>query len=430
MLTAGTAKRIITPPVGVELSGYAGRPGPSSGVHDDLYAKALVADDGNTRIAILTLDILALSITQANRIRELSAQKSGIRPENIMVTCSHTHSGPAVERLRRCGLCDEKYIEWMMDAASDVVGKAARETESVSLLAAKGRSDLAVNRRTIVNGKVGIDADPNGPADHEIGVLIVKTADRYKAVLYNYGCHNVVLGQDNTLVSADWAGSASSNIEESTRANVLFLQGCGGDINPRIRGGYDIVEEAGSLVASEVIGATVGAQPVNGPIAARSKIIDLPIVPLPSIEELERIAEDSARLVKQEVEGENRKAFVDINEARRLWAVEMADLKRRGDCPITLKVEVQAMRLGDARVVGLPGEPFTGLGTSIKSGISNVYVAGYANGVTGYLPTSEAYNEGGYEVDESHRYYSTGMMVGPQSPDILISTARELLAAI
>lgn len=426
MLTAGTARSVITPPVGVELSGYAGRPGPSTGIHDNIYAKALVIDDGSTRVGILTLDILALSIPQARKVRELAAEKSGIRPENILAACSHTHSAPAVQRLRCCGTPDEGYVEWMMHTAADTLGEAVKKTEPVSLLSATGHSGLGFNRSTMIDGKI----NPDGPVDHSLGVLILKSSDGIKAILYNYACHNVVLGQNNTLLSGDWAGNVSQKIEDATGADAFFLQGCCGDINPIIRGGFEEVEEVGAMVASEALKSLLTAKPADGAISVRIKTLKLPVNPPPSIEDLEKIASEAAKMRDQEIAGENKRGTVDTHEAKRLWAVEMIEMLRKGGCPNVLEAEVQAIRLGGVRLVTLPGEPFVCLGTSIKSGRENIFVVGYANGVTGYLPTAEAFTRGGYETRDSFHYYDTGVIVGPEAEDMLVSTARELIGKV
>ena len=93
-LKAGLAKAVITPPVGTQLSGYAGRTDPSTGVFDDLYAKALVMDDGQTRIALVVCDIIGLGREMVAEIREAVTAQTGICADHTMITCTHTHCGP------------------------------------------------------------------------------------------------------------------------------------------------------------------------------------------------------------------------------------------------------------------------------------------------------------------------------------------------
>ena len=93
-LKAGMAKAVITPPVGTQLSGYSGRTDPSTGVLDNLYAKALVFDDGNERLALVVCDVIGFGIDMVNEMRDIIQKRSGIKPDNTMITCTHTHTGP------------------------------------------------------------------------------------------------------------------------------------------------------------------------------------------------------------------------------------------------------------------------------------------------------------------------------------------------
>src|SRR5688572_26675066 len=102
-LKAGAAETVITPPLGVDLTGYGGRPGPASGVHSDLYARALVLELGDTRLALVALDVLGLDFDLVRQTRMLVEQATGIPGERVLLNASHTHAGPAVNSLRGLG---------------------------------------------------------------------------------------------------------------------------------------------------------------------------------------------------------------------------------------------------------------------------------------------------------------------------------------
>ena len=425
-IAAGTASAKITPPVGVELTGYAGRPGPSAGVHDELYAKALVLDDGSTRVGILSLDLLGLTSEDAARIRTLASAKAGLPPGNLLVTCSHTHAGPAVQFLRCCGTPDPDYVEWMVETSARAVGEAASDLAPAEVLFATSRSDIGMNRRAPYLQLVG---NPEGAVDDEVGIMLIAAKDGRKAVVYNYPCHGVVLGHENVLISADWMGAASRAIEDATGARALFLQGCGGDINPRLRGGFDAVEQTGQSLAAGVVAALEEAVPAGGPLAALSESVELPLLPPLPPEQLAKIATDAARRIREGMASGKSEHELSGYEAQRLWAQGIADLLERKDPPRRLVAEIQAIRIGGVRIVALPGEAFAEIGLQIKSFGEKVLVAAYANGNIGYIPTARAYLEGGYEVDSAYRYYGL-QMIGPESEAVVVRAAARLLSAI
>ena len=106
-MKAGISKQKITPPVGVDLTGYLGRPGPSNKLHDDLFVTALILDDGDSRIGIISMDVLGTDLDQDARLRRAISESTGIDADNLMIVATHTHAGPALSTLRECGEPDE-----------------------------------------------------------------------------------------------------------------------------------------------------------------------------------------------------------------------------------------------------------------------------------------------------------------------------------
>jgi hypothetical protein len=425
LISVGIAVDKITPPVGCDLTGYVGRPGPALSVHDDLYAKALILDDGQTRVGILTLDLLGLTSDQARRIRALAESDAGLAPGNLLIVCSHTHAGPAVQFLRRCGTPDPEYIDWMIEKAAEVVAQASERLSPEQVYFTRAQSDLGKYRRGYLR-RLGEGRDE--PFDHEVGAILIGSKPAWKAVIYNYGCHGVVLGLLNREISADWIGTASRAIESATGATAFFLQGCCGDINPRQQGGFDIVEQLGGSLGSNVVAALDDSVPVDGPLAIASEMVDLPVLPPMSVEDLEKIAAEESGLADDaRATGRVDKDIeVSAHLAMKMWAEELIDHIRRGDIKPSVTVEVQAIRIGDVRIAALPGEAFTDIGKRLKVEGDKTIVAGYANGNIGYIPTAEAYSEGGYEVDGAFRYYGL-QMIGPESEEIVTQAALRLL---
>lgn len=208
---AGIAIADITPPVGIDLAGYAAREQGSSRVHDNLYVKALVLDEGNRNLVILTCDLLGVDSGDVQYIRGRIEEKIGINSQNIMVAASHTHSGPATLHTNGIGIRDEAWIQLMLEKFVECAANAKKVLEPVSLRFAAGTAHIEMNRRgRIPEGSINPAKNPVGPVDREVltvSIHRVKTGSPW-IVLFNYGCHPTALGPENRLASADYPGAA------------------------------------------------------------------------------------------------------------------------------------------------------------------------------------------------------------------------------
>ena len=303
-LRVGAAAACVTPPIGVDLAGYSGRLSGSEGVHDDLFGKALVLDDGHTTLALLTVDLIQLDDAAVQQVRAKVAQQTDIPVEQVMVSTSHTHSGPMP------WIADNPYgrfraREWKADAdwtrtlqaqLAGAVSAAWHERRAAKLAVGAGElQGLAYNRRRYHEG--GTPTDPSVPV-----VLLVDEHDHPIAVLYSYACHPVTLRENNLLISADYPGVASRLIERTFPGAVaLFANGCCGDQDPlhAFWGSFERTEQAGQMVAGEVIQVAARllahgrfeSDPTLGQAARR---IPVPVMPLPDragAEELVRTQE-------------------------------------------------------------------------------------------------------------------------------------------
>ena len=98
---------------GIDLTGYVARLGPAIGIHDPLYARALILDDGERRAALLVCDLLALDASTTADIRAEVSTAISVSEDAIMVACTHTHSGPATMRLNGCGDVNPAYLRYL-----------------------------------------------------------------------------------------------------------------------------------------------------------------------------------------------------------------------------------------------------------------------------------------------------------------------------
>ena len=422
---AGAAKVNITPPIGVGLTGYAARDGNSTGVHDELYAAALVLDDGENRVAIVTSDVLAIGNETDRAVRALVQQQTGIPEANVLLSASHTHSGPATIFLRYCGEIHPPYLRVLERKLAGVVQMAVADLGEAGFGAAVGAASIGYNRR-----EARLPA--RGTVDDTVGVLRVDSASGRLATLINYACHPVVLGADNLLISADYPGPARAVVEAARGGVALFANGACGDINPVARGSFENVRRMGAILGAEALSVAEGLELAD---EARIRVafdsVDLPLQPLPPAEELRQIV------------AENRKQYLELRDADATypqwnvprammdWAEACLRLVESGNVPASLPLQVQVIAINDVVLVALSGEPLVEIGLTIKQRISaeHVFVIGYANGIIGYIPTARAFERGGYEVVHAPRWYGTSSLT-PETEQIVLDTVDRLRLAV
>ncbi len=430
-LWAGAARIDITPTVGVDLAGFLMRDGPSVGIHDPVYARALALDDGQTQALIIACDLLGLEVAFVDRIRRQIEHETGIPGAHIMIAASHTHAAPASIFLRRCGAVDPG---WMADLARKLrrVARTAASSRRPSQMAttAVAGPDVSHNRR-----------QPGGPIDPELGIARVDdTEGRPLAALLVFGCHPVAGGPGNRLISADYPGVLVDGLERATGATVLFANGACGDVNPsavvgtrrELRRSFALVEMVGHSLTDAAATAWMGLAPSRpAPLRVASRSLSLPLQPVPAIAQLAELAatyrEEMAHTV-DEPSGERYRVAAAMLD----WAETTLKSRRAGDVPDHVTAEIQVIALGDLALVGVPGELFAELGLAIKraAALPRTLVLSYTNGNLGYIPTRAAYAQGGYEVDTAYRYYGYPAAVAPDAGEIVVATALELIKAV
>lgn len=411
----GAATIDITPPVGTPLDGYGGRTDVSLGVHDPLNARALYLDDGETALALVVCDLLAIGSGLAERARELIAERPGLPAANVMISATHTHAGPAGLR----GRGEPVLVETTARKIAGAVRAAHRA--AVEGLLKYGRTDLssfAQNRR-----------HPGWPIDHRLDVVAADTAGgRNIATAVRYACHATTLNFDNLDITADYPGELCRTVESVVGggAPALFFNGACGNINPAwIRQDFANVRRVGSIAGAraaalsqelrplglshqgdnirwdELTPKVVDGEMVHGRLRVASRTFEAPY----------RRGDDdatlAARLASLERDYREHEAGLSTGERRaamaRLTALrgERLTLLRTRDRGPVRREEVQAFALGDnLHVVALPGEVFFETGEDIRtlSGLPNLLVIAYANDYPGYFCRAEAYEQGGYEA--------------------------------
>jgi hypothetical protein len=443
----GTARKIITPEPGCELSGFIARLEPMAGVHDELQANAMIwaEDAALTNVAgLVTLDVVELDADSIAKIRARIEMLSGISGERIGVTCTHTHGGPATMPGRRLGNADVEYLDRLCQIAAETVAEAAKAIALAIVTWGVGNEPTVGKNRRI----------PGGIIDPDVPVIRFQRADgTVIALLVSYGCHPVTLGPNNVLATADYPGYVRRTMEAVyPGAAVQFATGCCGQVNnghtsrDRATGGgmswrtFGEAERIGRAVAGAAIQTAEqsarleAAMPVMDvpvvPMSIRTarRMIPLPFLPPPSPEEVQRLREGWQSELREVEQRESRPGEIDQLQVFIEWADEL--LSEPQDTSID--AEVMTIALGDIALVLLPGESFVEFGLEIKQrgASSQIMTLAYANGRPGYIPHRSAYPAGGYEVEEAYRYYGYPACFAPEAGELIVETAVELLASV
>lgn len=428
-LRAGAARIEITPPVGLDLTGFLARENPSIGVRDPLYVRALVLDDGDRQIAIVSCDLLGFDRELVLEIRDRITLETGISGPHIMVACTHTHGGPATIHLVDCGEIDARYVEMLIPRMVDAVAQAQARLEPATLAVGSATSSEGVhNRRT-----------PGDVIDPEVGLLRVDDAEEKTiAVLVNYTCHPTTLNHTNRLVTADYPGLVTSRIEDATGGVALFLMGAIGDVGPVTRG-EESLATVGDAVADAALIAlpTLRANEVKR-LETAGELLALPLLPLPDREQwLSWRTEYQAAALAAEHSA--TPAAAKVPWAMLHWTERMFEAMQAHELCPNVDAEVQAFHIGDLVIVGVPGEYFVELGLQIKEGIKTatgdggnngtvrqVMISGFTNGNVGYIPARRAYPKGGYEVADAYRYYGYPAAIAPEGGEAIVTSGVKL----
>ena len=424
-LMAGAAKVNITPYVGINLSGFGNRTKGSEGIHDELYARAVVMEDGENKIGIVSCDLLNLDESSIFSIRKKAQELTGMDGENIMISTTHTHSGPLTSPLRGFGKLDREWVSVMEKQVAGAIAIANSRLQEACIGAGSGHAELNINRRERRDERVVLGLNPGGSIDYQVGVIRIDDLEHKPiCAIVNYACHPVVLGGDNYLISADYPGYAMAMVEHFRGNNsvAMFLNGTTGDINPIGRGTFEEAKRTGTILGAEVLKVCENISlSHDAELKAAKEIVNLQSGQIPSEAEIEQIIADRKKALAD-------KEFDIDREITLSWALDALSMAKKGKKSAIVPVEVQVLSMGDIMLAGIPGEVFVDVGLGIKKGSSykNTFVAGYTNGDIGYMPTKKAFQEGGYETHYAYMLYG----IYPVDQDVaekMINSALKLI---
>lgn len=440
-LKAGFSRVNITPMIDIAISGYF-KPRFTTGVLDDLEANVLCVEKDGTKVILAAFDSTGLHDEMAVRLRKAISKATGIPVEAVFISATHTHTAPYNLRCtegnedEEGNKFDPEYIQKLIDENdtflehrfADAARFAVADLKEAKLGIGVSRAPgIAFVRRYVMkDGSIRTNPGvgnpdivrPVGEIDDQVNVLRFDREGADTIVLANFGCHPDVVG--GTKISADWPGFFRRTFEKTIdHTKCLFFNGCEGDINhvnvaPKggdfndmfndfdgVSRGYGHARHMGQVVAGAVLQIYDKVEYVNvDDIRFDRCTVQIP-TQMPS--ELDDIDIETAhKYVKLHEAGRD----CDIPYQAMMLTTIVAEALRM--CrfehgPEFISMDLTAVKLGDIAFLGIPGEPFNGIGKGLKAakGWKMVCPVCLTNGDTGYFPMQDSYEEGGYEARSS-----------------------------
>jgi len=391
----------IVPPFPTAMGGFADRTAQFTGVHDDLYVRALFLDDGETRLMILGSDLIYSDGQLTRRVRARLSAEAGVPPDHILLGAAHNHSSPSGFQRLPAGETNP-LLDFLVERFTEAGLEARRSAAPARLGFGAGRLEGATRNRQQANETV---------IDPQVGVLRVESAEDRSliAALFNFTGHPVILGSQNLLLSGEYPGQAARTIEEVLGGVAIFTQGAAGDVTVHRQGDPFLeVARVGRLLAGEVIKTAEFIRPAaDAGLAAGSTVVTLAARAFPSPEvaraELQRAR---AELEAARGRGERPEVARELEAIVRLRESDVRGAEARAasdELPLTVEAEVQVARIGELVLIAIPGELFVEYALEMRQRTAQALgkatvVVGYANDHLGYIVTPRAVRTGGYEA--------------------------------
>ncbi len=390
---AGAAKRIITPEQLLPISGGIGTPLPATQKKGDLFARVMVLEKGDTRIAIVGIDNLGWPSVLANKVRKLVPS---IPPENILIGVTHTHSAPDAY-----GFTDEQgkssadfeYLDWCVTQTAEAINEAVESLQEAEL-------KIAVEK---ARGKIAYNAYAEKLYDPRCGVIqAIATTGTEKGqvivTMVNYATHPEILGPKRGIISPDMCGPLYDRIESKVGGIAVFMNSAQGGMvtaDNRLENGKEVAtwEECirnGTLLADEALRIIKEVEPLKNPgLLCATEFVKLPI------------------------ESELMRYVLDHSP----YKSEIGD-----DYVVTTQVNL--LNIGTAQLLTIPGEALPNIGFYLKRKMNTdqAFLLGLTNDAFGYLLTKVDYNS-------FERYdYISRTSLGEMTGEIYIEEALKLIA--
>lgn len=394
---AAAVKIDISPSTPQMLMGYGARK--STGVRDPIFHRIAAFDDGKTQGFLVASDLCLFSPTVYDEFTAELKKETGIEPQQVWWTVTHSHSTPEVGppgmydillKGRSQHAWDRDYLAFVKDKLKAGIQQARAELRPARLAIGTGFSRANINRRARdADGKISLGLNPDGPADRQIGLIRLEGLDgKPIGFITNYAMHGTVLGPSMLQISGDGPGIVSAYVEEKLGAPALYINGAAGNLAPI----YTVQDLARSHIGEFRVLLGDKILEANQAMAAGG-------------------AEVKLWLGETWIETP-RKAELGWSEELKAYGS-----KSSGGADL-VRIPVRVLRINDAVLWGSPVELFCEIALRVRaeSPFRHTFFLGYCNGWMGYLPTAQAFRDGGYEPRTSpfsaqvERDYTEGVL--------------------
>ncbi|MDT8302015.1 MAG: neutral/alkaline non-lysosomal ceramidase N-terminal domain-containing protein [Sedimentisphaerales bacterium] len=395
---AGWSSRSITPPTGTPMAGFGDRKGkPSTGVHDEIFVKALALSDGTDTAVIVGADMLIIPENVVELVWAGVSKQTPLTSNEILFNASHNHSGPGgfapgFASKAFNGPFDPNIPIFLAKAFTEAIVDAYRSLEPAKVTHGGLDAPEYIRNRT----------RKDAPVDSELSFMLVEQKDGDRCFAVSYSAHPTILGANNMQFTGEYPGFLMSRIIEQTGAEAIYLGGAVGSMSPRPPDGNDPFERCramGEALADKVLEAVADAEPFKDKVDIAS--IGLP-VQLPPFQ---------LRLNKN-------------------WRVSKFLFPILG---IDNDGWMHAVRIGDIVLIGTPadycGEISIDLKSRTKSRVNDLWVLSFNGDYVGYISPDRYY----YDKDENGGYgYERGVMswIGPDQEAFTVSLIIRMIDAL
>jgi hypothetical protein len=415
------------------MAGFDARKLPSNNIHDHLHARALIFEASDCIVAIISVEVIAVSAEFSESVRRRISSATSIPVSNIILSATHTHCGPVTlsHFFNQGQPLDLAYLETLASGIVDAAVEAFQQRQERLLKTGMVPvSGIAVNRRT---------AD-GFPVDPFAGVLLIEELDgTAAAIAVLYACHTTVLGPNTLSITQDFPFYTLEKLRTAIGSSVeaLYLNGAEGDLSIGHKSDLSavgIIDSFRTFATAQRLGERLADAVLEGlqTLVAEPPLLEVltahPRLRLKQYAPLATMTKAKEAALADLVDGDTspemlskrqRSLFARIEEYYAMLCEASPEPE-----PKHLPVECIALRLGNTALVTLPGEIFVRIALNIResSPFARTFFLGLANDYIGYVPDEEATVTSGYEVVASR--------VPAQAGVVLQTAAADLLAAL
>lgn len=444
-LKAGFSRLQITPPLGIGIGGYFKKRNAEQ-ILDDLYISTVVVSAGGKTAAIVSLDLLNARGDCSVEISEYAAEKTGLPFDAIYIHCTHTHTSAFFYRDHE-GEMEREYFKLVKNKIADSIIMAMEDLKPARLGYAKSMAPrISFGRRyRMKDGTIKTNPGVNNPdivesvteIDESVSVIRFTREGADDIAIINFATHPDVIG--GNVISADWPGFVRTTFENALGdVKTVFLNGAQGDVNhvnvsplpgeenglhkdfDDVDRGYEHSKHMGRTVAGAALQVWTKVHYVDvDSIKYKYQEIEVPSnIPDPSeIPLAQKYSELHKAGRDDEIPYKGMMLTTEVARANRIMRLK--------DGPASFTIPLSALIIGNVAFLGIAGEPFSGIGISIKEqnpDFDMVMVNCLVNGSKGYFPMMNSYIEGGYESASSS--FKAGVA------EVIIEKSNELLTTL